>query len=49
MRDALKANTATFTTGLATGNMDEYKAASYNICRAVKEAKHWSRKKLESQ
>lgn len=25
--------------GLATGNMDEYKAVSYNICRAVEQAK----------
>ncbi|KAL1268802.1 hypothetical protein QQF64_034165 [Cirrhinus molitorella] len=35
--------------GLATGNMDEYKAASYSVRRAVKEAKRRYRKKLESQ
>ncbi len=40
--DALSSCTAAYKAGLATGNMDEYKIVSYNVCRVVKEAK-WLR------
>ncbi|KAL1277323.1 hypothetical protein QQF64_023996 [Cirrhinus molitorella] len=49
IRDALRSRFAAYNTGLATGNMDDYKAASYSVRRAVKEAKRRYRKKLESQ
>ncbi|KAK2852938.1 hypothetical protein Q7C36_008139 [Tachysurus vachellii] len=39
IRDALRSRSAAYNTGLATGNMDKYKAASYSVRRAVKEAK----------
>lgn len=49
IRAVLNARTATYIIGFATENMEEYKAASYNICIAVKEAKRHYRRKLESQ
>ncbi|KAK3554489.1 hypothetical protein QTP70_024290, partial [Hemibagrus guttatus] len=48
-RDALRSCSATYNSGLASGNMDEYKAASYRVRRVVKEVKRRYRKKLESQ
>ncbi|KAF7691612.1 hypothetical protein HF521_010579 [Silurus meridionalis] len=36
--DALRSRSAAYNTGLDTGDMDEYKAASYRVRRAVKEA-----------
>ncbi|KAI5607308.1 hypothetical protein C0J50_7060 [Silurus asotus] len=49
IRDALRSRSAAYNTGLATGDMDEYKAASYSVRRAVKDAKHRYGSKLESQ
>lgn len=37
--DALKTCIGTYSTGLTTGNIDKYKAASYNIRSVMKEAK----------
>ncbi|XP_060729152.1 uncharacterized protein LOC132847667 [Tachysurus vachellii] len=49
IRDALRSRSAAYNTGLATGDMGEYKAASYSVRRVVKEAKWRYRRKLESQ
>ncbi|KAK3530808.1 hypothetical protein QTP70_002838 [Hemibagrus guttatus] len=49
VHDALRSCSAVYNLGLASGNMDEYKAASYSMHRVVKEAKRCYRKKLESQ
>lgn len=49
IQDALRARTAAYNTALVTGNKEEYKAASYFVRRAVKEAKQCYRKKLEFQ
>ncbi|XP_051554708.1 uncharacterized protein LOC127441387 [Myxocyprinus asiaticus] len=49
IRDTLSSRTAAYKVGLATGNMDNYKIASYNTRRAVREAKRRYGKKLESQ
>ncbi|KAI5093844.1 epidermal growth factor receptor kinase substrate 8-like protein 3 [Silurus meridionalis] len=49
IRDALRSHSAAYNTGLATGGMDEYKAASYSVRRAVKDAKWCYGRKLESQ
>lgn len=38
-----------YNTGLAAWNMDKYKAASYNVCRAVNKAKRCYGRKLETQ
>ncbi|KAK3550131.1 hypothetical protein QTP86_021062 [Hemibagrus guttatus] len=48
VRDALRSRSATYNLGLASGNMDEYKAASYSMRRVEKEAKVYENK-LESQ
>ncbi|XP_027027375.1 uncharacterized protein LOC113659026 [Tachysurus fulvidraco] len=37
--DALRSRSAAYNTGLTTGDMDEYKAVSYSVRRAVKESK----------
>ncbi len=37
--DAINTRTAAYNLGLQSGNMDNYKAAAYNVRRAVKEAK----------
>ncbi|KAK3518576.1 hypothetical protein QTP70_004095 [Hemibagrus guttatus] len=47
--DALRSCAAAYNAGLALGNMDSYKAASYNVRKAVKEAKQRYGRKLESQ
>ncbi|KAI5608749.1 gastrula zinc finger protein XlCGF28.1-like, partial [Silurus asotus] len=47
--DNLRSRSAAYNTGLATGDMDEYKVASYSVCRAVKDAKRRFGRKLESQ
>ncbi|KAK2841216.1 hypothetical protein Q7C36_012795 [Tachysurus vachellii] len=49
IRDALRSRSAAYNMGLATGDMDEYTAASYNVCRAVKEAKRRYGRKIEAQ
>ncbi|XP_041841970.1 uncharacterized protein LOC121640325 [Melanotaenia boesemani] len=49
IRDVLRSRTAAYNSGLATGNMEEYKAASYNVRRAVKEAKQRYGRRLEHQ
>ncbi|KAI5619032.1 hypothetical protein C0J50_21063, partial [Silurus asotus] len=49
IRDALRSRSAAYNMGLATGDMDEYKAASYSVHRAVKDAKRRYGRKLESQ
>lgn len=49
IRDALNMRTATYNSGLETGNMDDYKAASYNVRKAVREAKRKYGEKVESQ
>ncbi|KAK0146400.1 putative RNA-directed DNA polymerase from transposon BS [Merluccius polli] len=49
IREALRARTAAYNAALTTGNKEEYKAASYNVRRAVKEAKQRYGKKLEVQ
>ncbi|KAK3546380.1 hypothetical protein QTP70_026166 [Hemibagrus guttatus] len=48
IRDALRSCTAAYNTGLASGDMDSYKAAS-NVWKVVKEAKQRYGRKLESQ
>lgn len=47
VRHALRSRTTAYNVGLLTGNMEEYKAASYNVRRAVKEAKRRYGRKLE--
>uniref|UniRef100_A0A3P9JDD6 Reverse transcriptase domain-containing protein n=1 Tax=Oryzias latipes TaxID=8090 RepID=A0A3P9JDD6_ORYLA len=49
IRDALRSRTAAYNAGLASGDMELYKAASYNVRKAVKEAKKRYGRKLESQ
>ncbi|KAK3540975.1 hypothetical protein QTP86_007696 [Hemibagrus guttatus] len=49
VHNALRSRSAAYNSGLASGNMDEYKAACYSMCRVVKEAKRHYGKKLESQ
>ncbi|KAL0165648.1 hypothetical protein M9458_037492 [Cirrhinus mrigala] len=49
IRDALRSRTAAYNAGLASGDMVPYKAASYNVRKAVKEAKQRYGRKLESQ
>ncbi|RXN37493.1 hypothetical protein ROHU_002010 [Labeo rohita] len=49
IRDALRSRTAAYNAGLASGDMVPYKAASYNVRKAVKEAKQHYGRKLESQ
>ncbi|KAK3509535.1 hypothetical protein QTP70_001183 [Hemibagrus guttatus] len=45
IHDALRSRAAAYNAGLASGGMDSYKAASYNVRKAVKEAKqHYGRK-----
>ena len=39
--------TTAYNSGLASGNMEEYKSASYSVRRAVKEAKHRYGQRLE--
>ncbi|KAK3567739.1 hypothetical protein QTP86_024061 [Hemibagrus guttatus] len=48
IHDALRSCTAAYNTGLASGDMDSYKAAS-NVWKVVKEAKQRYGRKLESQ
>lgn len=38
IRDALRSRTAAYNEGLISGNMDLYKAASYNVRSAVRKA-----------
>lgn len=49
IRNALRSRSAAYNTGLATGDMTEYNAASYYVRRAVKEAKRRYGRKVESQ
>ncbi|KAI5085915.1 hypothetical protein C0J45_23089, partial [Silurus meridionalis] len=49
IRDALRSHSVAYNTGLATGDMHEYKAASYSVCKMVKDAKRRYGRKLESQ
>ncbi|XP_062844896.1 uncharacterized protein LOC134303416 [Trichomycterus rosablanca] len=49
VRDALNSRTAAYSAGLISGNMEEYKAASYGVRRAVKEAKRRYGEKIETQ
>ncbi|KAI5100952.1 hypothetical protein C0J45_9938 [Silurus meridionalis] len=49
IHDALRSRSAAYNTGLATGDMNEYKAASYSVRRVVKDAKRHNGRKLESQ
>jgi len=46
---ALNARTAAYNSSLVSGNMDEYKAASYTLRRMVKDAKRRYRDRLEGQ
>lgn len=47
--DALNIGTAPYNSGLNTGNMDDCKAASYNVREAVWEAKWNFRENVKSQ
>ncbi|KAK3543136.1 hypothetical protein QTP70_011667 [Hemibagrus guttatus] len=47
--DALRSCAAAYYVGLASGDMESYKAASYNIQKVVKKAKQCYGRKLESQ
>lgn len=49
IRDVLRSRTAAYNKGLASGDMELYRAASYNVRKAVKEAKQRYGRKLESQ
>lgn len=49
IRDVLRSRTAAYNKGLVTWNMDEYKAASYGVRKAAKEAKRRYGKKPELQ
>ncbi|KAK3557053.1 hypothetical protein QTP70_024467, partial [Hemibagrus guttatus] len=49
VHDALRSHSAAYNSGLASGNMDEYKAASYSVRRVFKEVKWCYGKILESQ
>jgi len=46
---ALNARTAAYNSGLVSGHMEEYKAPSYRLRRAVKEAKKRYRDRVETQ
>ena len=48
-RNALKQRTAAYKLGLETGNMDDYKAALYNVRKVVKDAKREYGEKMESK
>ncbi|KAK3535058.1 hypothetical protein QTP70_002585 [Hemibagrus guttatus] len=48
IRDALRSHATAYNVGLASGDMDSYKAASYNVRKSVKEAKQCYRRKLQS-
>jgi hypothetical protein len=45
----LKAQNTAFNQGKVTGNMTEYKQCSYSLRKAIKQAKHQYRDKVESQ
>ena len=45
----LKARTTAFNKGKVNGNMTEYKQCSYSLRKAIKQAKHQYRDKVESQ
>ncbi|KAK3575525.1 hypothetical protein QTP86_029289 [Hemibagrus guttatus] len=47
VHDALRSHSAVYNSGLASGNMDEYKAASYSVRRVFKEVKWCYGKILE--
>ena len=49
VRDALNSRTAAYNAGIESGNMDDYKAATYNVRKVVREAKQRYGAKLESQ
>lgn len=49
IRDALRSRTAAYNEGLVSGNMDLYKAASYNVRSVVRKAKRSYGEILESQ
>ncbi|KAK3565359.1 hypothetical protein QTP86_007116 [Hemibagrus guttatus] len=49
IRDAPRSRAAAYNAGLASGDMDSYKAASYNVRKMVKEVKQRYGRKLESQ
>ena len=49
IRAKLKAQTTAFNHGKATGNMTEYKQCSYSSRKAIKQAKHQYRDKVESK
>ncbi|XP_041962711.1 uncharacterized protein LOC121720538 [Alosa sapidissima] len=49
IREALNEQTAAYRSGLLSGNMEEYKAATYNLRRMVKEAKRRYGEKIRSQ
>jgi len=49
IRNTLNGRTTAYNFGLISGHMDEYKAASYRLRRAVKDAKRWYRDRVETQ
>jgi len=49
IRATLNAHTAAYNSSFVSGNMDEYKAASYGLRRAVKDAKRRYRDRVELQ
>ncbi|KAK3526235.1 hypothetical protein QTP70_018513, partial [Hemibagrus guttatus] len=49
IRIALRSRAAAYNAGLASGDMDSYKASSYKVRKAVKEVKQHYERKLESQ
>ena len=49
IRTKLKVRTTDCNHGKATGNMTEYNQCSYCLCKAIKQAKHQYREKVESQ
>ncbi|XP_076745749.1 uncharacterized protein LOC112435595 [Maylandia zebra] len=49
IRTAVNARTASYNAGLATGDMSAYKAASYGVRRAVRDAKRRYRERVESR
>ncbi|KAK2817762.1 hypothetical protein Q7C36_021695 [Tachysurus vachellii] len=49
IHDALRSRSTAYNMGLATRNMHEYKAASYSVLKAIKEAKRHYGRKLESR
>ena len=46
---ALNGRTAAYNSGLVSGHMDKYKAASYGLWRAVKDAKRRNRQRVDTQ